>query len=111
MTTPAWNDPNEDANNPRRASERAAVREEIAARLSERGVALTGDESDEQIVRLLDAVDDFERARALVGGDSMINDPRSSAPEDPTLVIPARRGDEPPERYVERIRAATGRLR
>lgn len=111
MTTPAWNDPTEDANNPRRAAERAAVREEMSARLSERGVALTGDESDEQIVRVLDAVDDFERARALVGGDSMTNDPRSDAPEDPTLVIPARRGDEAVDRYVERIRVATARLR
>lgn len=110
MTTHRWNDPREDADNPHREAERAAVRDEIAARLAERGVALTGDESDEQVVRLLDAVDDFERARAVVGGDSMVNDRRSSSPDDPALVIPVRQGDEPVERYIERIRAAAARL-
>jgi hypothetical protein len=110
MTTPRWNDPREDADNPHRAAERAAVRDEIAARLAEHGVTLTGDESDEQVVRLLDAVDDFERARSLVGGDSMVNDRRSSSPDDPAFVIPVRQGDEPVERYVDRIRAAAARL-
>src|SRR5689334_827131 len=77
--TPLWNDPTEETNNPRRSTERAAVREELAGRLAERGVELTGDESDEQVVRLLDAVEDFERARAMLGGDSMVNEPQSSS--------------------------------
>lgn len=109
--TPLWNDPNEETNNPRRASERAAVREEIAGRLAERGVELSGDESDEQVVRVLDAIEEFEQARALLGGDSMVNEPQSSSPDDPALVVPTRRADEPVDQYLTRIRAATDRLR
>ena len=109
--TPLWNDPIEETNNPRRATERAAVRDEIAGRLAERGVELTGDESDEQVVRLLDAVEDFERARAMLGGDSMVNEPQSSSPDDPALVVPTRRADEPADAYLDRVRAATDRLR
>lgn len=109
--TPLWNDPNEETKNPNRASERAAVREEIAGRLAERGVELDGDESDEQVVRLLDAVEEFEGIRSLLGGDSMVNEPQSSSPDDPALVIPTRRADEPVDQYLARIRAATERLR
>lgn len=110
MTESGWNDPAEDAANPRRAEERSAVRRELAGRLAERGVELSGDESDEQVVRLVEAVEDFERAVARAGGDSMVNDAQSSSPDDPRLVIPARRGDEPLEGYVERLHAAAASL-
>ena len=95
----------------RQSDERERVREELEARLLSGGVLLTGSESDEQIVELTDALEGFERARALVGGDSMVNTRDSSRPDDDRLVLPARRDDESVEQYLGRVRAAAERLR
>lgn len=101
-----WNDPADEDANPHRAEEREAVRQELVARLEERAVEVCGDESDEQVARLVDAVDRFDAAVARVGGDSMTNDPRSSSPDDPALVVPLRHGDESADAYIARINAA-----
>lgn len=93
-----------------RGDERERVREELEGRLFDSGVMLTGSETDEQIVRLADAVEAFETARARAGGDSMVNTRSSSRPEDPRFVMPARRDDEAVEQYVRRIRGAADRL-
>lgn len=110
MSESNWNDPSEEAANPRRAEERSAVRRELAGRLAERGIELSGDESDEQVVRLMEAVEDFERAVALAGGDSMLNDAESAHPDDPRFVIPPRRADEAMDAYVDRVRRAAESL-
>lgn len=102
-----WNDPEEDLTTPGRVEERAMVRDELAARLRDRGIELSGDESDEQVVELVSAVDEFELAVARVGGDSIVNDAESSQPDDRRLVVPTRRADEPVGRYLGRIRDAT----
>ena len=89
-----------------RSDERELVREELEGRLFESGVKLTGSETDDQIVRLADAVEAFDAARARAGGDSMVNTPSSSRPDDRRFVLPDRRDDESVERYIGRIRGA-----
>ena len=93
-----------------RSDERKLVREELEGRLFGNGVMLTGSETDDQIVRLADAVEAFESARARAGGDSMVNTPESSRPENPRFVRPVRRDDESVERYILRIRAAADEI-
>ena len=93
-----------------RNDERELVREELEGRLFDSGVKLTGSETDEQIVRLADAVEAFDAARARAGGDSMVDTPFSSRPDDPRFVLPVRRDDESVEQYLGRIRGATERI-
>ena len=114
-----WNDPrkadndaiSDPAGDLNAARDRDRVRHELELRLSRSGVKLTGSESDGQIVALSDAVDAFETARARRGGDSMVNTPESSRPDDARFVIPIRRDDEAVDQYVRRVRDATERLR
>lgn len=94
------------AEDPRRAEERALVRRDIEGQLLRRGVRAVGDETDDQIAQLLAAVEEFEAAVARAGGDSMVNAPDSSRPDDPQFVIPQRAGDESAARYISRIRDA-----
>lgn len=103
-----WTNPSNEPNTSR--DERERVREELEARLMRSGVHLTGSESDAQIVALSNAVDDMDTARARLGGDSMVDTPDSSQPEDSRLVLPLRRDDESVDQYVSRIRAAARRL-
>jgi hypothetical protein len=104
-----WHDPADEAS-PLRSQERQRVRDELEGRLTRSGIALTGTESDEQIVALADSLEAFESARARRGGDSMVNTPESSRPDDARLVIPVRRDDESVEQYLGRLREATRRL-
>ena len=106
MRVTDWNDPADENANPRRTEERDAVRQELIGRLASHSIEVCGDESDDQIARLMDAVERFDSAVARVGGDSMVNDPRSSRPEDPSLVVPLRRGDESADAHIARVNAA-----
>jgi hypothetical protein len=106
MTTPRWNDPAEEERNPHRADERRRTREELESRLRERRIPLTGDESDEDVVLILNAVEMFEGRLAQLGEDSFVNTPESSQPDDADLVLPKRNDDESAERYAARIVAA-----
>lgn len=110
MTTPRWNDPAEEERNPRRADERRRTREELEARLRERRIPLTGDESDEEVLLILNAVETFEGRLAQLGEDSFVNTPESSQPDDAELVLPKRTDDEPAAVYAARIVAAAERL-
>jgi hypothetical protein len=110
VASPDWNSPADEELNPMRAEEREAVREELEARLASSGVDLTGVESDEQILDLLDAVEAFDLARARRGGDSIVNTPESTQPDSSNLVIPARRDDETVSQYLARLRRATWAL-
>ena len=111
MTTPGWNDPAEDERNPQRADERRRTREELEARLRERRIPLTDDESDEDVLLIVNAVETFEGRLAQLGEDSFVNTPESSEPDDAEPVLPKRNDDEAAGSYAARIVAAAERLR
>jgi hypothetical protein len=55
-------------------------------------------------------VEEFEARVARLGGDSMVNTPESSDPDEERFVVPIRRDDELVEAYVTRVRHAANRL-
>ena len=93
--------------------DRQRVAAELAARLRSRGVQLTGGESDGELVRLLDAVERFERTVERHGGDLMVDEPADAArarePDNQRFVLPARRTGEGVREYLDRIAEATDR--
>jgi hypothetical protein len=88
-----------------------AVAAEVADRLRRRGIPLTGDERPEDLADLLAAVERFESAVEARGGDLMVDDLKSSQPDDPHFVLPARMPDEPARDYVARIDVAAQAVR
>src|SRR4051812_20583069 len=111
MATSGWNDPAEEERNPHRAEERRHTRDELEARLRERRIVLTGDESDEDVLLIVNAMETFEGRLAQFGEDSFVNTPESSQPDDAQLVIPMRNDDESAAAYAARIVAAAQRIR
>ena len=92
----------------------ARVTQDIAGRLRQRGVAIHDDETPEQIVRMLESVEEFERAVESKGGDLMMDEPPtegSSQPDDPAFLIPKRADDESASAYLERLSEATETVR
>ena len=102
------NEPRHDAAQ-QRDEERAA--ETLVGQLTQRGVRLFGDESPAELGDIAHELDRFDSVRAALGVDSMRNAPDSALPEDPRVVLPARRDDESVVRYTARINAATELLR
>ncbi|MEO8564036.1 MAG: hypothetical protein ABI601_18290 [bacterium] len=95
-------------------SDLARVTQNLAARLRQRGVAVHDDESSEEIVQLLEAVESFERAVESRGGDLMMDEPPANAavqPDDPAFLLPSRADDESAAAYIERMSAATEGIR
>jgi hypothetical protein len=93
-----------------RHDERERVGIDIAARLSDRGVGLTGGESSEELVTLLETTERFERAVQAQGGDLMVDEGRRDAklqPDDAAFVLPRRADDESVARYIGRVNEAT----
>jgi len=86
--------------------ERAAAAAEVSTRLRSRGVAVTGGESPEELVDLLSAVERFEAAVEAHGGDLMVDDLKSSRPDDRHFVMPRRVPREAVRAYIGRIDAA-----
>jgi hypothetical protein len=93
------------------ARDEARATETLRGQLLQRGVRLFGNEAPDELGDIADEVDRFEAARAALGADSMRNAPDSALPEDPRLVLPARRDDESVARYTARINAAAELLR
>ncbi|HEV7992128.1 MAG TPA: hypothetical protein VGP25_09900 [Gemmatimonadaceae bacterium] len=92
----------------------ARVTQDIAGRLRQRGVAVHDDETPEEIVRLLEAVEAFERAVESRGGDLMVDEPpdrSAEQPDDPAFLLPSRAADESASAYLERLSAATEMVR
>jgi len=89
---------------------RDAARDEIADRLRRRGVNLTGRETGEELVDILEAVERFEVAVQDRGGDLMVDEPVGSAspiePDDRAFVLPKRDAAESVASFVERIAEA-----
>lgn len=96
--------------NPHRDEERRHATDIIEAQLRQRGVRVTGDESSDEAADLLSAVERFESAVSALGGDGMVNDPRSHDPENKALVIPRRADGEPADAYTQRVLEAANRL-
>ena len=92
----------------------ARASEEIAVRLDRRGVRLSGRETSEQLVDLLDAVERFESTVERAGADLLVDEPVHGAlapikPDDPAFVLPVRVGSESVEEFMARVVDATGR--
>lgn len=100
----------DEALNPHREEEQARAREHNLDVLSQRGVLLFGDESDEELADLWSAVDRFEFMVEACGGDTFTNAPDSSEPDNPDFVLPERKQGEPVAAYVRRILEAADRL-
>src|SRR5436305_11206573 len=100
MTMSEWNNPADEERNPHRAEERRHTRDELEARLRERRIELTGDESDEDVLVILNAVETFEARLAQLGEDSFVNTPESSEPDDESFVLPHRNEDESASTYA-----------
>ena len=84
---------------------------EVVARLARRGVRVSGHETSDELVDLLDAVEAFERAVERAGGDLMVDEPRDGAtrprdPDDPAFVLPSRREGEGMHAFTARVTAA-----
>ena len=88
-----------------------AVAAEVVDRLRRRGINVTGNARPEDLADLLSAVERFEAAVEAHGGDLMVDDLKSSRPDDPHFVLPARVPGEPIQDYITRIKEATARLR
>jgi hypothetical protein len=100
----------QEALDPHRREERDGAALELAGRLRQKGVRLTGRESSGQLDDLMTAIDRFEAAVITRGGDLFVNTPFSNPPENPDFVIPLRVPGEDPEGYASRINAGAERL-
>lgn len=87
------------------------ARAEVAGQLETRDIVVRDDDDPEALVRVLEAVEAFERAVIDAGGDLMNNQLRSKDPDDPAFVVPRRGEDEAPIAYERRVRQATDRVR
>jgi hypothetical protein len=103
------------AQDDRADDDRRRVADETGARLRQRGVRLGGDETQDELARLLDAVEGFEAVVMRKGGDLMVDEPVSgrppSAPDNPAFALPTRRDDESVAAYLDRLEEATDRAR
>jgi hypothetical protein len=97
--------------NPHRREEQARAAEHTRTVLAQRGARVDPADADDALVDLLDAVDRFEGVVQARGGDSFLNSPRSSQPENPAFVIPPREDGEAARAYARRVLEAADRLR
>jgi len=91
--------------------ERKSAAAEVADRLRSRGIVVSGAENPEDLGDLLSAVERFEAAVEAHGGDLMVDDLKSSRPDDRHFVVPRRTHGESIRIYIGRIDDATVRLR
>ena len=90
------------------------VAEGVSNRLSGLGITLTGSESPQDLVRIQEAVEQFELAVVTRGGDLMVDegpDGKTQEPDDPYFALPIRAEDEPVDHYIERLVFATDEVR
>jgi hypothetical protein len=92
--------------NPHRDEDERRNTEQVAATLAARGARVDGSEDSEQLVQLLEAVERFESAVSSLGGDRMVDDQSSTAPDDPEFVLPHRHDDESVATYTARVERA-----
>jgi hypothetical protein len=93
----------------KRESDQDRVAAEVADRLRQRGVAVTGAERSDDLADLLSAVERFEKTVEAHGGDLMVDDLKSPKPDDRHFVLPRRQHAESIRAYIVRIdQAAAG---
>lgn len=95
---------------PHRREELERAMAETRGRLRERGVRVTGRETSEELVALLDAVERFERAVESRGGDLFVDEGPGGVtrePDDVHFVLPRHLPHESVARYLERLAEAT----
>ena len=90
----------------------ARASEEVVVRLDRRGVRLSGRETNEQLVDLLDAVERFELITERAGADLLVDEPVHGTlapvkPDDRAFVLPVRLGSESVADFIERVVDAT----
>jgi hypothetical protein len=100
----------QEALDPHRREERSGAALELAGRIRQKGLLLTGRETSAQLDDLMTAIDRFEAAVIVRGGDLFVNMPTSNPPENPEFVIPGRVPGEDAEAYAARINEAAERL-
>jgi len=83
---------------------------EVTSRLRSRGITVTGADRPEDLADLLSAVERFEAAVESHGGDLMVDDLKSSRPDDRHFVVPRRAQGDSARTYITRIDEATVRL-
>ena len=95
------------------SNERRDVAREITGRLRGRGIHLTGRESDDELVRLLEAVERFEKVVEDRGGDLMVDEPVGDRPpgepDDQRFVLPRRHDNESVDTFLTRVVLAAER--
>jgi hypothetical protein len=87
---------------------------ELVGRLDGLGIRVSGDESPEDLLALVEAVDRFEAAVESRGGDLMVDEgPRghTTQPDDRHFALPRRRDDESIAEYLARLASATQAVR
>jgi hypothetical protein len=94
-----------------RREERESLREEMLARLEQKGVQLRALATDAELADLLSVIDQFEAAVESAGGDLMVDSPDSSEPERPDWVLPHPHDDESTAIYIGRVQSAIARIR
>lgn len=95
---------------PTRNDDIQRVTGEVANRLAELGISLSGDEQPQELVRILEAVERFEVAVQSRGGDLMVDEGpegETTQPDDPHFGLPRRNTDESVDRYLDRLVSAT----
>lgn len=100
----------QDELDPSRQEELRRAMLETADRLRGRGVALTGRESSDELVALLEAVERFEVAAESRGGDLMVDEPPNGStpqPDDVHFALPRRERREAVASYLGRLDAVT----
>jgi hypothetical protein len=92
----------------------ARVTQEVAGTLRNRGIEVWDNDSPEDLVRLLDAVETFERSVQRRGGDLMMDEPPIDTlgePDDPLFLMPSRSADESVVAFARRLAALTAEIR
>ena len=97
--------------NPHRIEEQQRAATETAARLARRGIALTGEESPDELADLVSAVEHFEQVVQRHGGDLMVDDLRSSQPDDPHFALPRRKRGQAVCDYIRSVAQAAEQLK
>jgi predicted RNA-binding protein with PIN domain len=99
---------------PHRREEIHRVMLETADRLRQRGVSLSGRESSDELVSLLDAVEEYELAVERRGGDLMMDESpegETPQPDDVHFALPRRGERESASDYLVRIRERIDMIR
>ena len=97
--------------NQHRAEEQRAAAEDMVARLHKRGVTVARSAVVAGVGDLLEAIRRFENAVDAHGCDLMVDDLKSSQPDDSHFVMPRRTPGEKLPAYTSRIHEARDKLR